>query len=83
MRNGVVPRKGDVDRNWPVRRQAHGLHVVPRKGDVDRNLLVIWFRLHQYASSPARGTWIEILFFRRLKMKKIPSSPARGTWIEI
>ena len=35
----VVPRKGDVDRNWLTwSRGAQGLKVVPRKGDVDRNL---------------------------------------------
>ena len=34
----VVPRKGDVDRNFAVYRQIPGIRVVPRKGDVDRNL---------------------------------------------
>ena len=34
------------------------------------------------ASSPARGTWIEIRYIRRFEPWQ-PSSPARGTWIEM
>ena len=33
----VVPRKGDVDRNWTMPRRPVAAGVVPRKGDVDRN----------------------------------------------
>ena len=33
----VVPRKGDVDRNFDGLRVFRVCHVVPRKGDVDRN----------------------------------------------
>ena len=36
-RAGVVPRKGDVDRNIEKVRARAWLTVVPRKGDVDRN----------------------------------------------
>ena len=34
---GVVPRKGDVDRNLDGLHQLCVKLVVPRKGDVDRN----------------------------------------------
>ena len=35
---GVVPRKGDVDRNLTDNLERNLKFVVPRKGDVDRNL---------------------------------------------
>ena len=33
----VVPRKGDVDRNYDYKPTKNNAPVVPRKGDVDRN----------------------------------------------
>ena len=40
----VVPRKGDVDRNWAcVQHLKRHAIVVPRKGDVDRNAYEVAF----------------------------------------
>ena len=39
-------------------------------------------RTNKRASSPARGTWIEIARSPRLR-GRAQSSPARGTWIEM
>ena len=59
--SGVVPRKGDVDRNtiWDEQ-TVKRLIVVPRKGDVDRNSSGRPAMRAAAPSSPARGTWIEI-----------------------
>ena len=54
----------------------------PRKGDVDRNIIWRSRICRATPSSPARGTWIEILFAAS-RPTSTPSSPARGTWIEI
>ena len=35
------------------------------------------------ASSPARGTWVEILPAKLAIRRRTTSSPARGTWVEI
>ena len=57
----VVPRKGDVDRNSADLKTSFITPVVPRKGDVDRNDAALDTLGSVGASSPARGTWIEIL----------------------
>ena len=46
-------------------------------------MLVAWLAFLDVLSSPARGTWREIM--RGIGMLAIGrgSSPARGTWIEI
>ena len=42
MRKPVVPRKGDVDRNWQSNTTMKEVStVVPRKGDVDRNAFAV------------------------------------------
>ena len=56
--------------------------VVPRKGDVGRNEEVPKWQILNFPSSPARGTWVEILA-REQRHRLQPSSPARGTWVEI
>ena len=56
--------------------------VVPRKGDVDRNGPAQEYIESMVPSSPARGTWIEIVTGADRRMER-RSSPARGTWIEI
>ena len=56
----VVPRKGDVDRNPFISCAFHRYSVVPRKGDVDRNSPPKESAAQPEASSPARGTWIEM-----------------------
>ena len=78
----VVPRKGDVDRNHELRLAFRFRPVVPRKGDVDRNRMCLTWCTICAASSPARGTWIEMLSSRTFANQP-SSSPARGTWIEI
>ena len=59
------------------------MRVVPRKGDVDRNNLFACQRKGWLPSSPARGTWIEMV--PEVMRSAWPgwSSPARGTWIEM
>ena len=57
----VVPRKGDVDRNIGVIMAIQVILVVPRKGDVDRNAAGNKAEGETWKSSPARGTWIEIM----------------------
>ena len=59
--NTVVPRKGDVDRNSVAVSVGDHVTVVPRKGDVDRNVFTAPNTAKSETSSPARGTWIEIL----------------------
>ncbi len=79
----VVPLAGDVDRNLlrPLGfRQS--LYVVPLAGDVDRNISLTLYPTLPYASSPSRGTWIEILLPCGL-CSLLMSSPSRGTWIEM
>ena len=78
----VVPRKGDVDRNSFRAIRHPRLAVVPRKGDVDRNAGAGLDPLTVAASSPARGTWIEMSIITTVSTGSA-SSPARGTWIEI
>ena len=56
----VVPRKGDVDRNFCRYQMFEKQDVVPRKGDVDRNPTGPQYLNTSSGSSPARGTWIEI-----------------------
>ena len=51
----VVPRKGDVDRNFAVYRQIPGIRVVPRKGDVDRNQLCVCGRSYSACRPPQGG----------------------------
>ena len=57
----VVPLTGDVDRNGMHRaHKSWMVTVVPLTGDVDRNLFVVSPLFPLRASSPSRGTWIEI-----------------------
>ena len=79
----VVPRKGDVDRNITSLPGQAVAWVVPRKGDVDRNVSVSSLTVQLSPSSPARGTWIEIIDSSSHATKRVMSSPARGTWIEM
>ena len=58
----VVPRKGDVDRNSRSGVNGPYTSVVPRKGDVDRNYCYCCCRARALRSSPARGTWIEMVW---------------------
>ena len=79
----VVPRKGDVDRNWAcVQHLKRHAIVVPRKGDVDRNYI---------CDDVAQGRNVvprkgdvdrnKAAVFQPVVVER--SSPARGTWIEI
>ena len=61
-RDRVVPRKGDVDRNENRAHLRADHQVVPRKGDVDRNQLLLGPDDPLDGSSPARGTWIEMVW---------------------
>ena len=49
-----------MDRNYYHTKEVVQGRVVPRKGDVDRNLAWQTVTSIINASSPARGTWIEI-----------------------
>ena len=62
--------------------KLHCDRVVPRKGDVDRNFVGDAFPGRSARSSPARGTWIEMIL-PVCTNTAAESSPARGTWIEI
>ena len=60
----VVPRTGYVDRNtdsWEI--QTRPPRVVPRTGYVDRNTTASSLSPISERSYPARGTWIEMLYF--------------------
>ena len=50
-----------MDRNGLLGVNGEKIVVVPRKGDVDRNVAVLRPGYGKTKSSPARGTWIEIL----------------------
>ena len=57
----VVPFAGDVDRNVSVIYYTGARRgVVPFAGDVDRNYGITGREKLDNASSPSRGTWIEI-----------------------
>ena len=49
---------------------------------MDRNFLFLRRTQDEVESSPARGTWIEMLMVASIYWHVV-SSPARGTWIEI
>ena len=83
MQKPVVPRKGDVDRNAADVTMNPTAAVVPRKGDVDRNYKIEHGFSRCTKSSPARGTWIEMISSLKIGIACSKSSPARGTWIEI
>ena len=57
----VVPHTGDVDRNCVPNRFSQSDFVVPHTGDVDRNTNKMGVAHGKLASSPIRGTWIEIV----------------------
>ena len=74
-----VPRKGNVDRNsLTAKISLDRLRDVPRKGNVDRNLAALVGVVGNTATFPARGTWIEILNWRKSGIRRSNDVPRQG-----
>ena len=73
----VVPRKGDVDRNWSSVRRSRTGRVVPRKGDVDRNLYRLSTILDVQNVVPRKGD-VDRNPLRRVRAEVVSSRPPQG-----
>ena len=75
----VVPRKGDVDRNWQINyfdQDCFGSS--PARGTwIEIYCCVLFISISQQ-SSPARGTWIEMFQVARLPQPRVRRPPQGG-----